>query len=803
MSLMRVYSICLVVIVCFMSLGAGRGPYFAPDMPGDITSVPFEGPAPAYDVAPLSSLEADAAAALREGCNLVPRGTAICSEIALIDMGPRTLPLLFDVLRTPDPTIRAEAARAFLYIRPGDVALTPVLSDAICKDVPLVRLMATHALGVIATEHAEALGALCNALRDPEKAVRVCAAARLRSVKLNASGCIPELVRLLQDEDEDVRLCAADALGNAGPVAKEALPELATLFRRASDSSLPRLGYAIASIAAGFPNASSVLRDVMTSVSLSIGVSGNTSFVLADESLGELVRLADSNSPVARKNARSFLAESAVTPEQVAPLLGLLLSPDQDVRECCPWVLRKNSKVSVPALVSLLGDADVSRSAAKMLTELSEPAPEAKMPLMDRIRDASEVDARVYFSALQAVVPRDEDVALLTVDLLCDPRFRSVDIALQDGAVDSDRVRQKLISMLEAKASVSDKNAANDCAPMVRLTKALAAWGSPAIPELKKALKAKNRCIRDGATEALNEIQPASPKHIKGLLVMLGNENENVRASAVKELGKVDPANKDITNALMDVLRNATPGLHGEKSDVIWLLADRQAALEIFCNRKPVPAEIVPLLATVVAWQEVAVNAPMPGREETPPEDDMVALANVGPPLIPYLIEYLRGGQRDAKRKAVTILGLINPSTPEAISALLDALDDEEEGYSAFKVLRKLGAEDQAFPRLMEVLQGGDENQVFHALLSLETYGAKAKPAVPVILNSKPLGWESLNALAAIGPAAVEAVPRIVEVLKARNLMSPRAASALGAILASYPVTERDAPRFEYGRMIE
>ncbi|MDH7569021.1 MAG: HEAT repeat domain-containing protein [Armatimonadota bacterium] len=167
----------------------------------------------------------------------------------LRQMGRVATPGLAIALQSPDPAVRAAAARAIGRLT--DPAGIPALEGALEDPDSGVRLAAVGALAAIpGTEAVEALG---RALRARHALVRDCAARALarrslptlraalddpnpkaRAAAVHGVGyyardrrSIPVLEQLLSDADPDVRRMAVRALGWVGAVHREALRSLA------------------------------------------------------------------------------------------------------------------------------------------------------------------------------------------------------------------------------------------------------------------------------------------------------------------------------------------------------------------------------------------------------------------------------------------------------------------------------------------------------------------------------------------------------------------------------------------------
>jgi len=131
--------------------------------------------------------------ALVEKLKSPDQGVSGAAALELIGVGEPAVPALVELLRDPDPSHRANAARTF------------------------------WAMGARAGSAAPALG---EALADSDSAVRVGAAMALANMGPPAAPAIPALVKGLRDPNGEVRQWAARALGGIGSAAESAVPAL-------------------------------------------------------------------------------------------------------------------------------------------------------------------------------------------------------------------------------------------------------------------------------------------------------------------------------------------------------------------------------------------------------------------------------------------------------------------------------------------------------------------------------------------------------------------------------------------------
>jgi HEAT repeat protein/outer membrane protein assembly factor BamB len=147
----------------------------------------------------------------------------------LIDLAPDTESIqksLSRALRDEDPLVARDAARALGALGERAGPSVPSLIEALAHADPDVRQYSAEALASIGPKASAATKKLAKALRDPSPGVRWAACEALASIGPAAASALPQLIEALKDEFLYVRICAAGAMGSIGPRAKAVLPSL-------------------------------------------------------------------------------------------------------------------------------------------------------------------------------------------------------------------------------------------------------------------------------------------------------------------------------------------------------------------------------------------------------------------------------------------------------------------------------------------------------------------------------------------------------------------------------------------------
>src|SRR5688572_23230622 len=183
----------------------------------------------------------------------------------LVDLTPHTesiQPALRRALRDEDSTVAGDAARALGALGKRASPSAGALVTTLSHEDPYVRIYAAEALASIGPNAARATNALAGALVDPVPGVRWAACEALASIGPAAESAVPQLIEALEDEYLYVRIFAAGALGSIGPKARSAREALRAaahdpILRSEAEWALSR----IAGLKSAEPLASHVLPE--------------------------------------------------------------------------------------------------------------------------------------------------------------------------------------------------------------------------------------------------------------------------------------------------------------------------------------------------------------------------------------------------------------------------------------------------------------------------------------------------------------------------------------------------------------
>ncbi len=637
----------------------------------------------------------------------------------------------------------------------GEPAVSPLVAEGLTDSSKRVRRCAARALGLIGSAAEEAFEGLVAALDDASQGVRLLAIDALGQIG-DPRAAAP-LVALLDDKDDDVREAAVDALGQIGEPALETLREAYI----ASDSLRVRLAVIAAGVAVGGDKAVGYLREALadpsTTEGLRVAILDAVQDLTGADSLPLLeAALADKSEHVRREAVRSLRDVDA--PAATEDLIALIDDPDDRVRSLAVRSLRER----YPELLDRVGEGDLEALPALLATwramgkkwrdeagviasslfqmgkplvkplaatlRLDRPAddvievlarmgPDAEAAYEDLVAQLDHPDPDTCSAAARALGALGNEAAIpvLAERLSYDPEIskseRKRAQALQHAAAEA-------LGALGREALPVALDAARSRDPTARVGGLLALGhigGGRALAMLDRAVEEKDDEVREAAAEALEQ---AAGSDVRRLRHMLQNEDESVRAKAVKALAKLDDlrsldlllrAYGDPSDKVSRAVVEALAGREGERATSILIAAAAGGnttaihALEAHPNPQAIPALAEALDAP---WYEVYTAALETLRTyaEVFAEDEGVMAALRA--LLPEIRYLLHDDSAKTRRLALETIGALGDASlvPAVAELVLD--DKEAVQLSAVRALADLGGEaasEQLRDRLAEV----------------------------------------------------------------------------------------------------
>jgi HEAT repeat protein len=257
---------------------------------------------------------------------------------------------------------------------------------------------------------------------------------------------------------------------------------------------------------------------------------------------------------------------------------------------------------------------------------------------------------------------------------------------------------------------------------------ALSPKARPALRALIDTLADRDRFVRWSAAYAIGAMGPDAVQAVPKLIKALGDRDETVRLWTAYSIGKIGP------NA-----RSAVPSL-------IRLLKDKESDVRAYAaialgdiGRQP--AVVVPALAA--ALQSEVMPCRYFGSMAFYTNRDVKrviaeSLARFGQKAVPVLTGLLKHPSKEVRWCALYSLGEIGSRAKAAADGICKALQDKDEHVCALAV-RTLVIVDPArariVPLLMESLRSKSDSVRYAAAESLGDLGPRARAAVPLLIR--------------------------------------------------------------------
>ena len=643
-------------------------------------------------------------------------------------------------------------------------------------------------------------------LGDRDEQVRLRAAEMLGRIGADAGFAIRDLVwMVLEDESADVRSEAAQALGCIDRKGEAAFGLLWTL--RGADLDLPFwAAYALGRIGPGHRSAVTSLtkalndegRDeeetlqvfekfcyaagvVLNRMSGAEVVSHILSSLKNDTQNGRLwVAYALGKLGCAAAPAiRTFLQRTTSTPwdvlatpalevigreaeDSVRALIELLRVPkpdgaiwvidpfkgqDQIVPRWICAVLGRIGQQAVPLLMQALNDSDVCRLAVRVLGSIGPDSatavpflaqkldggcpwtcadaakalrkigPAAVPALIEALASPNPTVKQAVAEALGAIGAEARNAVPTLINRLADEAEE--DCVRREAALSLGRIgsqAEKAVPALTVAMADIDPTVSEAAARALGM---LCTEAAPAVPNLVEILRCGQPDMRAAAASALGNIGPQAHAAVSQLIRALQDEQRNVRLEAVEALGGIGPGASAAVPALLRAFRNRA-------------------------------ADLGPRVAIVL------------GQIGTQPERT-----------VPVLVNALAIDPEPAIREASAhALGEICPCASQAIPALIEALEDQNEAVcnEAARALSRMGRE--AVPHLIQELrQEHSVAAVSLTIAALVAIGPSARPELIGVLNDTDVNFRlrrvaAAQALWRIDRRAVEVLPALIEALQ-------------------------------------
>jgi HEAT repeat protein len=600
---------------------------------------------------------------------------------------------------------------------------------------------------------------LGKALNGSEDRVRRETATVLGDISGQLNEAVPELTEALKHTEPSVRSAAAEALGRLGPTARGAYPALEYLSRRDPDRGVKQTAL-LACERMGKPGEGDVallcqgLKDVRPSFRASVA-----------QAMASIV-------PPAGRQPAPHQTLSEATRTRIRDALCEALANDDDARvriyaAQTLWTLKRPAAEVLPVLIAALKDRDTNNrvEAANALAHMTVSARPALPALKAHLNYKEEPIVRFYAAYAVWVIQREQaDVVVPTLVKLLDEkdtplRAMTVEVLASIGP--------------PAKAAV---------APLVNLLKS----GDP-------ALVAR-------AALALGAIGPDAHEAVKPMVEVLAVGRNDLQEHILFALGGIGPEARDAVPALRKLLLDSAPKIQGRTAHTLAQIGTRASAAipELTAVLKTSRVPSTQMFAAQALWKIASrVEEALPvlldilGR---PGEDNAVyraaaarTLGDIGPPAL-VAVAALTDARNDPHEKvkaaAVSALEAIGPPQTEEVDRLVEGLKSDHLTYriECTRALAMVGRDRKdAIPELIKGLKHPEPRvrvlsvRALKAIVPGSEKDGKTKEAATALVGAlKEASGEMrsavIEALAALGPEAKDALAQLRVLLKEKNV---------------------------------
>jgi HEAT repeat protein len=463
----------------------------------------------------------------------------------------------------------------------------------------------------------------------------------------------------------------------------------------------------------------------------------------------------------------------------------------------------------------------VTEESARTLARIGPGATAAVGPLISSLESGPREVAEKAAYALVAIAPDDEEALRALVAALGTGARRPAELALASagpGAVplliealgEEDPTFQAAAArslgtfgkdataavpaLLRAAGTVKDQKGHPARQDFIL---ALAGIGPPVVPQLVKGLSDKDPAIRATAAGALRDIGSGAIDAVPALVRSLDDPDIEVRALACEALGVHGPAAREAVPHLVSLVRQGKVAVQRNAVDALGRIgvfsrAAESALLDVL-SRKDLNTGLRAARALVLIGGDPAPAIPILISSHSSP-DAAKLLALIGKPAVPALVEALDHPNLFVKKGVVMALGeMDNAGAAEAVPSLVASLEKKSDIRLRYLVCRTLGnigpGAVDALPALKQLLHDGEQAYPY----AVEAIGKIAPDTddtvqvmIEVLRGSHYIARErAAEALAGMGPQALEAVPVLFELLEKRDTpkkLRIKSAVALGKL---------------------
>jgi HEAT repeat protein len=693
--------------------------------------------------------------------------------LLLINLGPAArsaVPGLRVALENKDPAVRILAAIALARINPQAEGIARVLKDGLAFHDYAVREQVFQAIQNMGPAARELVPDLLRVLKDKsEGPFRRSAAFALQSIRPAAEEMERAMAGLVQDSDPQVREAALRCLAQVNLKDKALLTILLDMLhhdpsrRRQQELSrlIRRFGPAASEeLSKRLNDKDPEVREAFLNLYIGMGNVNRDEFhanldrALKDDALKVRLTAAASLLQMDRESNKAF--------EQVLPLIKQCLeSPDLEVHR---------------GAIGVLGQASQRRIRGNA------PPPVIISLLLEQVK-AKDAGARLSaIVALRNVQPMPKEAESLFVEALKDKNAEVRRVAVEGFRNQPGPTKEALPALIELLKRKDDRIIGQGIDGLSKAGREDPAAVAALIEHYRKLGPSSH--ARAYVLSAIGQCGANAKDAIPLCIEALKDEDDDLVQTAVRILLQLDPANKMLVAALVDVhgrerdlYRKGRPRPNDRNQKPLGAQAVKELC-DILANDKEADrrAGAAIVLGTMVQDTKSAESALKNAMKDAVPRvrlhaaDAYWLVTKDSRTPIPVLLAVLKNKDMELRRFAAQVVVEMGKEASHALPQLLEGLKDQDEQTAGMLIyaMAQMGRDAApAIPALVDIVRDGSQNLRTRAAWALMPFGREAKEAVPALLdmlkNSHNDRSTVAMALAKIATPA-EALPALLEV---------------------------------------